>query len=509
MPAYIRASFVLAALFALFVLGRAANAAEDFLEPEAAFRFSAKMVDGGTAAVTFHIADGYYMYRERFKFAASAATLGQPRFPRGKVKYDSTFQKEMEIYRGEVTVLLPVQASGTFKLAATSQGCSDSGLCYMPQESSITLTGKASTGEPDRIGAALAEGRLWVIAPLFLVLGLGLAFTPCVLPMLPILSSIIVGEGTASRKRGLLLSASYSLGMAIVYTALGITAGLIGEGLAAFLQNPWTLGGFALLLTLLALSMFGLYELQVPAALQGRLAGVANRQASGKLAGVFAMGMVSALIVGPCVAAPLAGALLYISQTGNVLIGGSALFAMAAGMSVPLLLLGVSAGSLLPRSGAWMGKVKKFFGVLLLATAAWLVAPVLPGLRTEAAGTQFTRIRTVQELDAALGRTGGRPVMLDFYADWCVSCKEMEKLTFSQPQVKARLKDLTLLQVDVTANGPDERALMKRFGLFGPPAIILFDGQGREIAGARIIGFQNAPDFLRSLERTANGLLHL
>jgi thiol:disulfide interchange protein DsbD len=385
-----------------------------------------------------------------------------------------------------------------------------------------------------------------------------------VLPMVPILSSIIVGEGgKTKRSRGLVLSVTYSLGMAIVYTALGVAAGLIGEGLAAALQNPWVLGAFALLIITMALSMFGFYELQVPAALQSKLAGASNRQASGKLAGVFVMGAISALIVGPCVAAPLAGALVYISQTRDVLIGGAALFSMAVGMSIPLLLVGVSAGSLLPRAGAWMESVKRFFGVLMLGMALWLVSPVLPpllpmvlwaalllgygmyllrrrghwaamaigaafgilgALQLVGAATggrdplaplahltgtpkhalAFKRVKTVAELDAALAElanSGGKTAMLDFYADWCVSCKEMEKLTFVDPAVQARLANTVLLQVDVTANDAADKAMLKRFGLFGPPGIIFFDRTGTEIPDSRVIGYQNAGKFLGSLQK--------
>jgi thiol:disulfide interchange protein DsbD len=380
--------------------------------------------------------------------------------------------------------------------------------------------------------------------------------------MVPILSSIIVGEGKQiGRSRGFVLSLSYSLGMAIVYTLLGVAAGLLGEGLAAALQNPWVLGAFALLIAAMSLSMFGVFQLQVPAALQTRLADASGRQASGKLAGVFVMGAISALIVGPCVAAPLAGALVYISQTRDVLVGGAALFAMALGMSIPLLLVGLSAGSLLPRAGLWMVSVKRFFGVLMLAMALWMVAPVLPGLlqmllwaalllgygfyllrggvkrhwagmalgaacavlgATQLVGMAsgardplaplarftggapvqqlaFTRIKTVEQLDAALAATNGKTAMLDFYADWCVSCKEMEKLTFVDPAVKARLANTVLLQVDVTANDAADRAMLKRFGLFGPPGIILFDRAGKEIPDGRVIGYQDSQKFLASL----------
>jgi thiol:disulfide interchange protein DsbD len=609
----------LPALMLLAVLaatGQQARADDGYLDPDAAFRFSARMVDGHTLAVSYQIADGYYMYRERFKFAATGAKLGAPAIPPGTIHFDDTFQKNVETYRNSVTITLAVDAAGPFTLSSTGQGCSDKGLCYSPQEAKASLVGSGAVplpadaavpappasaadgksapaapgvvvtaipkpettilaatpearavapapSETGRIEAALKGGKLMVILPLFALLGLGLSFTPCVLPMVPILSSIIVGEGDrADRRRGLLLSVTYALGMAIVYTALGVAAGLVGEGLAATLQNPWVLGAFALLMAALSLSMFGVYELQVPGALQERLSTVSNRQSPGKLAGVFAMGAISALIVGPCVAAPLAGALLYISQTRDVVIGGSALFAMALGMSVPLLLVGVSAGALLPRAGMWMDAVKRFFGVLMLIMAWWLLSPVLPaavqmlgwtalfvgygvfllmnkgGWAAKAFGLAFAvlglvqlvgvasggrdplaplahlqaggaaeaplafrRVKTVAELDAVLAQTGGKTVVLDFYADWCVSCKEMEKLTFVAPAVRAKLANTILLQVDVTANNDDDKAMLKRFKLFGPPGIILFDTQGREIADARVIGFQDAPTFLNSLAR--------
>ncbi|WP_371765280.1 protein-disulfide reductase DsbD [Massilia sp.] len=588
-----------------------ARADDDFLPPEQAFKFSAQMADAHTIVVNYAIADGYYMYRERFRFAASGAKLGEAVIPPGKIKYDDTFQKNVETYHNGVEIRIPVEAAGPFTLTATGQGCADKGLCYPPQDASVQLTPGAGGSAPQMsiapgqgggfnfpgqpapqidtppapapvpavapapvapvtpaapselsgIASLLQGGRLLAIVPAFILLGLGLAFTPCVLPMVPILSSIIVGEGKqVHRTRGFVLSLAYSFGMAIVYTALGVAAGLLGEGLAAALQNPWVLGGFALLIVVMALSMFDVYQLQVPAALQTRLSSASGRQSSGKLAGVFVMGAISALIVGPCVAAPLAGALVYISQTRDVVIGGAALFAMAVGMSIPLLLVGVSAGSLLPRAGLWMEAVKRFFGVLMLAMALWMAAPVLPGivqmvlwaalllgygfyllrgLRGHWAGlalgaasvvlgaTQlvgvasgardplaplarftggapaqplaFTRIKTVDQLDAALAATGGRTAMLDFYADWCVSCKEMEKLTFVDPAVKARLANTVLLQVDVTANDADDRAMLKRFGLFGPPGIILFDKQGKEVPDSRVIGYQDANKFLGSL----------
>jgi thiol:disulfide interchange protein DsbD len=409
------------------------------------------------------------------------------------------------------------------------------------------------------IEATLKAGRLLAIIPLFLLLGLGLAFTPCVLPMVPILSSIIVGDrAAAGRGRALALSLVYALGMAIVYTLFGVAAGLAGEGLAAALQNAWVLGAFALLMAALSLSMFGVYQLQMPAAIQSRLMRASDRQGAGRLAGVFVMGALSALIVGPCVAAPLAGVLLYISQTRDVLIGAGALFAMALGMSVPQILVGASAGALLPRAGAWLESVKRFFGVLMLATALWMVAPVMPAFwqmigwaalaigyaawllsrrghwLAKAAGIGFAafglvqlvgaasggrdvlaplvhlsgepaqapafrRVKSVAELDALLAAHPEKPVMLDFYADWCVSCKEMEKLTFSDARVQRRFDGMLLLQADVTANDADDKALLKRFGLFGPPGILFFDMSGKELKSRRVIGYQDADRFLESL----------
>lgn len=558
-------------LFAVLWFFQPLAQAQDFLPPEQAFSFSARMRDAATVEVSFRIADGYYMYRDKIAVSAEGATLGRLDIPRGKIKFDPNFDKELETFRQQLTFAFPVQASGPFQLKVTSQGCADKGLCYPPMESAVKLSpassavdvaAPAAEGEMGRIEASLASGRLMLILPLFLLLGLGLSFTPCVLPMVPILSFIIAGEGAqTSRRRGFLLSVTYSLGMALVYTGLGIAAGLIGEGLSAALQSPPILSAFAILMAVMALSMFDVYQLQVPASLQLALTRLSERQRGGKLLGVFVMGAISALIVGPCVAAPLAGALVYISQTRNVLIGGSALFAMAVGMSLPLLLVGISAGSLLPRAGAWMQAVKHFFGVLMLALALWMVSSLIPawllmlgwgllgagygvflmrdnalGWRARMAGivfialggvqllglatgardawsplaqlrgqqhqkTEFTRVRSVAELDAALANTGGRRVMLDFYADWCVSCIEMEKLSFSNPQVKTKLDQMLLLQADVTANNDDDKALLKRFGLFGPPGIILFDGNGDEIRGARVIGYQPPAQFLQSLQK--------
>ena len=400
-----RAVLLAGALLACLLLP-AAHAA-DFLDPEDAFKFSAAINDGGkTVEARFSIADGYYLYRERFGFVASDGTqLGAAQYPPGKIKFDETFNRQLEIYRGNVVVRLPIEAaSAPFTLTAKLQGCADQGLCYPPETRTAHLTLGAGSSAPQplvsgsawaaptsatsmdagRVETALRSRSLITVLPIFFVLGLLLSFTPCVLPMLPILSSIIVGQSGQSdgdqrltKMRGFVLALAYALGMAIVYTAFGVAAGLAGEGLAAALQRPWVLTLFAALLVLLALSLFGLYELQLPTSWQTRVAQASGRTTGGKLGGVFAMGALSALIVGPCVAAPLAGALLYISQTRDIAIGGSALFAMATGMSVPLLLVGVSAGSLLPRAGPWMESIKRLFGVLLIAVALWTVSPVI------------------------------------------------------------------------------------------------------------------------------------
>ncbi len=593
----------------LLLLGwqAAARAEAEFLEPEKAFVFSAEMVAPDMLEMRYRVAPGYYMYRERFGITISpigAATLGEAVYPKGEVKYDPTFEKDMEVFHQDVRIRVPIAAGGQpFTLTLTGQGCADAGLCYPPMDSNVKLTpvegGYALAGPAGAAPAEAGSGGLSALvnagdtgladalgglgwaktAGVFLVLGLLLAFTPCVLPMIPILSSIVVGgsaQARPSRKRGLALAATYVLGMSVVYTALGVAAGLSGAGLAGWLQTPWILSLFAALLAVLALAMFDAFTFQMPSGIQARLSERASRIPGGRYTGALLMGALSALIVGPCVAAPLAGALLYISQTGDVVLGGSALFAMAWGMGVPLLIVGASSGALLPKAGPWMDGVKRLFGMLLLATAWWMLIPVVPtwvqmtgwaflaavsavmlrafdalpqgagagrmfgkglGLllalaaaawlvgaasggrdvlqplshlaarpgapvaAAEAGGeVRFMRVRNNAELDAVLAQSR-QPVMLDFYADWCVSCREMERFTFTDPGVAQRMAGMVLVQADVTANNADDRALLKRFRLFGPPGIMFFEPGGKELPDARVVGFQDAKRFTESLDK--------
>ena len=494
---------------ALAALPAFAASEQDLLEPEQAFRFSARAVAGNALEVRFAIADGYYMYRDRFKFAADNARLGTPEFPAGLRKTDQFFG-DTETYRKAVRIRVPVEAGAgdPLKLRVTSQGCADIGVCYVPMDSAATLrlasfpleeaAPRAAFSASDFDIAALFQGSAWLVLASFLGFGLLLAFTPCMLPMIPILSGIIAGEGShVNKKRALALSSAYVLGMAAAYALAGVAAAYSGSLLAASLQNAWVLGAFALVFVVLALSMFGLYQLQLPGFLRQPLSAAHHRLRGGKLASVAGMGVLSAIIVSPCVAAPLAGALLYISQTRDVALGGAALFAMALGMGIPLLAIGVSGGVLLPRAGRWMSAVKAFFGVLLLAVAAWIVSPLFLDGKGD---TKFVRVDSVAQLDAQLAAPG-RPVMLDFYADWCVSCKEMEAFTFSDARVKAKFERMLLLQVDVTANSAEHKALLKRYSLFGPPGILFFDAKGQELRGLRVVGYQNAERFLQTLDQ--------
>ena len=574
----------------------------EFLSPEEAFQLNVAPRQDGNLEARFSIAPEYYLYRDKVRFsvvAPAGVTVTGLDLPAADEKDDPNFGKTYVYHKpfsvGVKLAGLPAGAK-TIKLAATYQGCSEKGICYPPQdvEMDVDLTAPAvavpadaaattatpaapaqtDTSESGRITQILQGGNFWVIIASFFGFGLLLSLTPCVFPMIPILSGIIVGRGThITKTKGFSLSLAYVLGMASTYAIVGIIAGLSGTLISNALQNPWALSAGAAIFVALSLSMFGFYELQMPSFLQSRFTEASNKVQGGRYTGVFVMGALSALIVGPCVAAPLAGALLYISQTGDVVLGGVSLFSLAMGMGVPLLAVGLSAGALLPRAGAWMEAVKKFFGVALLAVAIWLISPLLSavvnmalwaalliisamylhaleplvvnakgfarfwkgvgvialvagialllgalggsrdllqplsvfqggtaGAAQAAPHLVFKRVKDVAELDAAVAAAGSRPVMLDFYADWCVSCKEMERFTFADPKVQARLQDVVLLQADVTANTPEDKALLARFKLFGPPGIIFFDPSGQEVA-YRVVGYEKAEQFLASLDK--------
>ncbi len=752
----------LPALWGALALSQGALAQEDFLEPELAFRFSARALDANTLEARWQIADGYYMYRDKFRFELAGGTLGKPNLPPGKVKQDENFGK-VEIYRKDVRIALPItRTPGTMSvtLKAVAQGCADAGLCYTPQTTSISIklpapvaaaaalvpaaapaassTGSALEGlrslggmampkvlppdeafvvsavmpdaqtvrldytptestylyrnklewkvkspagvtvakadtpagevkndpnfdtpmevyhhgfsatvalsralaageklvleaawqgcneavgicyppikreftlspagvaaaaaaapetaaapsaatgkesETSKIERVLKGGSFWAVVATFFGFGLLLALTPCVFPMIPILSGIIAGQShdkPLTKSHGFLLSLAYVLGMAITYALAGVAAALSGTLVSNALQNPWALGVGAGIFVLLALSMFGFFEIQLPSFIQSKFSDASNKMQGGNFVGVFVMGALSAVIVGPCVAPPLAAALAFIAQTGNTTLGGVALFVLALGMGVPLLLVGLSAGALLPKAGGWMNAVKYFFGVLMLAIAIYLISPIIPAwvnmllwallliasaiylhaldplsekasgwkrlwkglgvalligglalllgllagsrdllqpldvfkgvagngggnaIAAEPQGLAFERVKTVAELDTRLAaaRAGGHEVMLDFYADWCVSCKEMEHLTFVDPKVRTRLKDAVLLQVDVTDNTDADKALLKRFSLFGPPGLIFWNAAGAQ-SDYKVIGFEKPEKFLASIE---------
>ncbi len=576
----------------------------EYLSAEEAFKVAVKALPDNRFEARFEIAKGHYLYRDQTRFAVQnpeGVTITDLELPKAKEKDDPYFGRTF-IYPASFTVtgrLIGVpEGVEQVALRVDWQGCSEKGICYPPSDQifmvavrptdsnadlATTETAPATpaaapvdTSESGRIAALLQGGSFWLVVATFFGFGLLLSLTPCVFPMIPILSGIIVGQNRGqglTKRRGFMLSLAYVLGMAITYALAGVLAGLSGTLISNALQNPVALGVGAALFVALALSMFGFYELQLPSFLQSRFTEASNRIRGGNLIGVFIMGVISALIVGPCVAAPLAGALLYIGQSGDVVLGGVSLFFLALGMGVPLLLVGLSAGALLPRAGAWMDAVKKFFGVLMLAVAIWLISPLISdilymllwaallvisaiylkaleplavnasgwirfwkgvgvlslvagialllgamggsrdvlqplavfqggigGGNAVQKGLDFRYVRSEAELDAALAESNGRYVMLDFYADWCVSCKEMERFTFSDPAVQARLADVVLLKADVTGNTAEDKALLKRFRLFGPPGIIFFDRAGKE-QGFRVIGFEPADKFMQSLDQ--------
>lgn len=601
-------------LFALLwlwlCLAPLAHADAEPLPAEQAYRVEASLLDDHTIEVRFAIEPGYYLYRNKLDFLLDpdASLLGTPALPRGLDHEDRYFGKQ-QIYRDALRFTIPLKSAlgRPSTLILTHQGCADMGVCYPPSTVTLPLqlanmsrtgvaddkprsallgsidsgqtqadaatpgtqtvspTAPSTPSEPatDNSHKLLSDAGMLGMMAGFFGFGLLLCFTPCTLPMLPILSGIIVGHGhRISHARAALLSGAYVLGMAITYAIAGVIAGYAGQLLSSWLQNAWVLGGFALLFVLLALPMFGVYSLQLPTRWQEAITGRTSAQ-GGSVPRLLLVGALSALIVGPCVTAPLAGALAYIAHTHNALRGGLALFALGLGMGAPLILVSVTAHRLLPKPGPWMEAVNRLFGLILLGLAVYIVSPVLPvavpmfawavllvfggvmfhaldslpaGAHTAARalkaagillllagavilvgafagsrnplrpleafqaraetpkGPHFTTIRSSAELDAQIAAST-RPVMLDFYADWCVSCREMEDQTFPAPEVAARLAGFTLLRADVTANTAEDRALLQRFGLYAPPGILFFVAGGSEIAGKRVIGFMAADGF--------------
>lgn len=573
----------------------------EFLEPDQAFKLDISSEDSQTLKANFVIAPGHYLYRQRINFKLNeadkdVALITETSFPKGEMKQDPNFGKS-EVYHQALSVLVKLQYlkphPEKLDVIASFQGCSEKGLCYSPIEKTLSVAIPAesapikdkSTSAPssanDQVDSdedantLLKGGNLWLIILGFFGFGLLLSLTPCVFPMIPILSGIIVGQGQqTSKSHSFYLSVAYTLGMAFSYTLAGIAAGLSGQLISAALQNPWVLGTSAFVFVLLALSMFGFYELQLPSSMESSVLNFTNRIKGGKFISVFIMGVLSALIVSPCVAAPLAGALLYIGQTHDVVLGGAALFALSLGMGVPLLIVGASAGALLPKAGGWMVAVRNLFGVLMLGMAIWLISPVIPpvvqmllwaallivssiylhaldalpstknnwsmfwkgigvilllygvslflgalsggqnplqplsGLHSVATtndtstSLEFKRVKNTKDLEKAIEDARGKYVMLDFYADWCAACKEYERLTFRDAKVASHLKNVVLLQADVTKNSAEDVTLLKQFKLFGPPAISFFDKNGNENASSRIVGYKDATDFISNLNKT-------
>jgi len=591
------------------------NASPQFLPPDEAFKLSLSAVNGQTLKAAFTLAPSYYLYKNKIHFTVKSPagiSVAKIALPAGDIEQDPNFGR-LEVYHhnfnGDIILNRPVGSAGKVVVEASYQGCSEKGVCYPPISKTFTLTLPAASAagsanpaanlepimppaaapataatpvatvpaaaplsESSQIERVLKGGHFWTIIATFFGAGLLLSLTPCVFPMIPILSGIIAGQKHVTRLSGFMLSLAYVLGMAITYALAGVAAALSGTLISNALQNPIALSLGAGVFVLLALSMFGFFELQLPSFIQSKFSDASNKVKGGNFIGVFVMGALSALIVGPCVAPPLAAALAFIAQTGSTVLGGWALFALAIGMGVPLLLVGISAGTLLPRAGAWMNAVKYFFGVLMLAIAIWLITPLIPawiqmllwaalliasamhlkaieplavnasgwqrlwkglgiiallagvaliagvlaggrdvlqplsvfkggagGANIAQTGLQFTRVKNLAELDSKISQSAGKFVVLDFYADWCVSCKEMEHGTFTDPKVQAALKDAVLLQADVTGNTSDDKALLKRFGLFGPPGLIFFDRNGKEVA-YRVIGYQPPAQFLNSLD---------
>lgn len=576
---------------------------DDILPPDEAYQLST-FNDSRSFTARWIIAEGHYLYRDKMGITVNDSNIqtGKLQLPEGEEKDDPIFNKKLFVYHNETQVILPFRNTKdsdrdvVFKVKY--QGCSEiSGICYPPQtkefivrlsaigsanaatiqpEGTTTADSNEPLSEQDQITETLKHGSTWLTMLVFFGAGLLLAFTPCVFPMIPILCGIIVGQGEdISTRKALFLSIVFVLAMALTYTIVGVLIGLSGENIQAWFQNPWIISAFVGIFVLLSLSMFGFYDLQMPSAIQSKLTAISNSQQGGNILGVAIMGFLSALIVGPCVTAPLVGALIYIADTGDAVLGGMALFSLSMGMGAPLLVIGASAGKILPKAGAWMDAIKAVFGVMLLALGIWLLERVAPealtmglwaallivsavymgalnrldstssGWKTlwkglgiviliygiiiavglasgnrnvyqplkglgafsaasaQAEHIKFIQIKGVDGLNKELAKAtaAGKTVMLDFYADWCISCKEMEAFTFSDPAVQDALKNTVLLQADVTPNDAQDTALYKRFGIIGPPSIMFFDRNGNERKNYRVVGFIPAEKFAQHVKR--------
>ncbi|CAJ1825026.1 Thiol:disulfide interchange protein DsbD [Aeromonas dhakensis] len=559
----------------LSALGIEASAQPKFLKVDEAFVLESEQ-QGNRLLLRLRIADDYYLYRHRFSFQGENLIFKEPVLPAGTDHEDDFFGKTQVYYREVQIPVTLTEAGQQASLKISYQGCTD-GLCYPPTDKRIAVeplvaepphdqvdapTPAPASSQQDQLAAALGNQGFWLSVAAFFALGLGLAFTPCVFPMYPILTGIIAGAGhRLSTRRAFLLSFVYVQGMAVTYTLLGLVVASAGLKFQAALQHPYVLIGLSVMFVLLALSMFGLYTLQLPSSLQTRLSGLSNRQQGGSVLGVGIMGMISGLVCSPCTTAPLSGALIYVAQSGDLWLGGAALYALSLGMGLPLLLLGTSGGKLLPKAGAWMDVIKQLFGFALLAvpilllsrlwsdqvaTLAWLgwglllcgylyhhnqhqqhsvgrslrgfvlllamISAVVVGkdlllpsqgasVAAQAETPAFIRIKTLDDLKTQLAAARGKPVLLDLYADWCVACKEFEHKTFSDPAVRERFGQMVLLQADVTANDDADVELLNSLNVLGLPTLIFFDRAGNEVSGQRVTGFMGPAEFLGQLDR--------
>ncbi|MFQ2348589.1 MULTISPECIES: protein-disulfide reductase DsbD [Aeromonas] len=559
----------------LSALGIEASAQPKFLKVDEAFVLESEQ-QGNRLLLRLRIADDYYLYRHRFSFQGENLTFEEPVLPAGTDHEDDFFGKTQVYYREVQIPVTLTEAGQQASLKISYQGCTD-GLCYPPTDKRIAVeplvaepphdqvdapTPAPASSQQDQLAAALGNQGFWLSVAAFFALGLGLAFTPCVFPMYPILTGIIAGAGhRLSTRRAFLLSFVYVQGMAVTYTLLGLVVASAGLKFQAALQHPYVLIGLSVMFVLLALSMFGLYTLQLPSSLQTRLSGLSNRQQGGSVLGVGIMGMISGLVCSPCTTAPLSGALIYVAQSGDLWLGGAALYALSLGMGLPLLLLGTSGGKLLPKAGAWMDVIKQLFGFALLAvpilllsrlwsdqvaTLAWLgwglllcgylyhhnqhqqhsvgrslrgfvlllamISAVVVGkdlllpspgasVAAQAETPAFIRIKTLDDLKTQLAAARGKPVLLDLYADWCVACKEFEHKTFNDPAVRERFGQMVLLQADVTANDDADVELLNGLNVLGLPTLIFFDRAGNEVSGQRVTGFMGPAEFLGQLDR--------